>query len=153
MPQVTKWIVKKLKPLIKKERSHHKLAFSFAVGSYIAFSPFIGFHTVMTLLLAHVLRLNLMTTFAGSLLINNPWTMVPIYSIGYFFGVWFCSYLPGTDIFVTHEWLVKYIGISGISVRSFLIGGNLLGIIVAVILYPIMRHLFIKVLHETDCTK
>jgi uncharacterized protein len=54
-----------------------RLAAAWAVGVAIALSPFIGFHTVLALLAAVVLRLNKIEVLLGTLVIN-PWTL-PIY--------------------------------------------------------------------------
>lgn len=40
-------IYRLLKAMVFKERSVHILALSFSLGVYIAFSPFIGLHTIM----------------------------------------------------------------------------------------------------------
>src|SRR5581483_10373754 len=76
--------IEKLKNLADQEHCSTKLALSFCVGVYIAFSPFIGLHTVMTFIFVWLFGLNLAATFTASWLINNPWTMIPIYSTDYF---------------------------------------------------------------------
>jgi uncharacterized protein (DUF2062 family) len=108
---------------------------------------------VMTFTLAWLLNLNLAATFAGSCLINNPWTMVPIYSADYFFGdflvhkVFGCATVtwnPTWMNWINHQ-LSVYCGISNISLTAFLVGGNILGLMVGILLYPIMKRIFIKI--------
>ena len=74
--------------LVLKERSPRILALSLCIGVYIAFCPFVGFHTVLVFALSWILSLNFSVTLASSVFVNNPWTMVPIYSVDYVFGDW-----------------------------------------------------------------
>jgi len=147
-------IIKKLKKffqkLVLKERSPRVLAISFCVGVFVAFSPFVGFHTLMVFVISWLFSLNLPVTFSTSFFFNNPWTMVPVYSTNYFFGEWFLRKIIGLNpISMNPSWMeplnsmiVKYTGISGISFWSFMIGGNLLGLLISVILYPVVRVIF-----------
>lgn len=146
-----------LKLLIAKERSYQRLAASFCIGVYIAFSPFIGLHTVMVCIFSWLFRLNIAVTFAGALLVNNPWTMIPVYTTGYFFGDWLIRHVLGFDLLGLNPWwmsfinesLFEYTGISTVSLWSFLVGGNLLGIVISVMLYPVMKRLFAQLVTET----
>ena len=54
-----------------------RLAAAWALGLTIGFSPLIGLHTVLALLLALIFRLNKMDVFLGTLVVN-PWTL-PVY--------------------------------------------------------------------------
>ena len=138
--------------LIKAERSSHWLALSFSVGAYIAFSPFIGFHTLMALAAIYLFNLNGPAVFTASLLINNPWTMVPVYSADYIFGKWLCeSLFPVNWVYANPWWMswfnepmVRYVGLPELSLWAFFIGGNVLGLAAAVVLYPIMRWVFAR---------
>lgn len=143
--------------LILNEQSSIKLARSFCVGIYIAFSPFIFFHTIMKVAASWIFRLNMATVFASSCLINNPWTMIPVYTGGYFFGEFVLGTLCKLDTMSynpnwmtgVNEILATYIGLPKIAFWSFLVGGNLLGIICALVFYPTMCNLFSKMLGET----
>ena len=145
-----------LKFLVLGEQCSVKLARSFCVGIFIAFSPFIGFHTIMKIVFSWLFRLNMATVFAISCLINNPWTMIPVYSVGYFFGEFLLHTLCGFDTIGSNptwmtafnETLTFYIGLPKISLWSFLLGGNLLGIILALALYPAVYNLFTKLSFE-----
>lgn len=70
----------------------HRLAAAFAIGVFIAISPLIGLHTVLGLGLSWLLRLNKFVTMVG-VFINNPWTLVPIYT----FATWIGAILLGVD--------------------------------------------------------
>lgn len=124
--------------------SPSKLALSFATGLYVAFSPFPGFHTVMILACKWFLGFNfpmmlLSTNF------NNPWTMIPVYSLDYVFGYWLVHNLLGWNPGFTVS-LGKYLGESSICLWSFLIGGNLLGVFAAIISYPLCKGFFERLL-------
>lgn len=139
-----------------KERSPRVLALSFCVGFYIAFSPFPGFHTWMVFASAWFFSLNLGVIFAVSCAINNPWTMMPVYVIDYLFGELLLGRILHLNVGswnpswmgTLNTWLASYIGQSNISLWSFLIGGNILGIGGAVILYPIVKRLFVRLQHK-----
>lgn len=147
-----------LMTLVLKEQHSHKLAFAFCMGVYIAFSPFPGFHTAMVFVLSWLCGLNVAVVLASSCLINNPWTMVPVYVADYVFGNWVCCTFLGTNMIDFNpswmngfaQWVCLKTGIAHISLASFLIGGNLLGIGFAVLLYPIMRYIFSKLAIEAQ---
>lgn len=142
--------------LVAKERSSNQLAISFCIGTYIAFSPFIGFHTILTFLVAWLLRLNVAVTFSASLLFHNPWTTVPIYGLDYVFGEWLLKTFGGIDTLSLNppfmasfnETLSYYVGLPKIAFWSFMIGGNVLGIAISLLLYPIMKRVFSKLVAE-----
>jgi len=63
-----------------------RVALSFAIGLAVAFSPFIGLHTIITMMICvvfHNLHRPLML-FACCL--NNPWTMLPVASVSVLVG-------------------------------------------------------------------
>ena len=135
--------------LMAQEQSPHKLALTCALGVFIGISPWVGLHTVMTFAFAWVFSLNLAALFAVSMLIHNPWTMVPVYSIDHFFGTWLFQFLPIDYLQLDPVWvgscnlfLKNHTGISGLSLTAFLVGGNVLAIGMAIIVYPIARRIF-----------
>ncbi len=142
--------------LALKERSAKQLALSFCMGIYIAFSPFVGFHTLMTFGIVWMLGLNLAVTFAGSVLLHNPWTTIPIYALDYIFGEWLLKTICGLDTLsmnpswmgMINESLCSYLGLSHIAFWSFMIGGNVLGIVASFALYPFIKRLFGKLIDE-----
>lgn len=142
--------------LVLKERSPKVLALSFCFGVYIAFCPFVGFHTIMVIGLSWLLSLNFAVTLASSIFVNNPWTMVPIYSIDYFFGTWVFKIFGIDPVASNPTWmnffnqtLFKYTGVSGISFWAFMLGGNLLGLLISVILYPVAKRAFERIANKS----
>jgi uncharacterized protein (DUF2062 family) len=150
-------IKNKMHELALQERSSKKLALSCAMGVFIAFSPFICFHTVMTFVLTWLMGLNLAATFAVSVLVNNPWTMLPIYSADYFFGEFLLHDLLGIDtVSMNPAWmcwinekLAYYCGIKDVSFWAFMIGGNVLGALITITLYPLFKRLFDRIMHSS----
>jgi len=139
--------------LALKEKNPQVLALSVCIGVFIAFSPFVCFHTLMIIVSAWLFSLNFAVVMAASLFVNNPWTMVPVYSTDYLFGEWFLRKVIGVDALSLNPfWMeplngfvYKYTGIAGISFWSFMIGGNLLGLLVSVILYPVVKSIFKRI--------
>lgn len=132
--------------LFDKDQSPERIAASFCIGNYIAFSPFFGLHGVMVIIFSWLLSLNFGIMFAAAYGINNLWTAIPIYTADYLFGHWLVHSvlnLPAESL--TPVWLdsvsttfASYTGLAKPCMVSFLIGGNLLGIITSIILYPII---------------
>ncbi len=51
------------------------------------------------------------------------------------------------------QWLCKTTGLANISLASFLIGGNVLGIGLALASYPIMRYIFFHISSRSGCSR
>lgn len=125
---------------LNKGSSPAKLALSFSIGVFIAFSPFPGAHTIIMLVVNWLLGLNLPILFLATSL-NNPWTIIPFYAVDYSFGYWVVHSLLGWS----PSWVIsleKLFGSGSICLWSFFVGGNLLGLLAGVISYPVMLRLF-----------
>lgn len=140
---IKKWLI----DLIMTETSPHKIALSSAIGVYIAFSPFMGFHTLMAFVFAWALSLNISIVLAVSMFINNPVSMVPVYGSGYVFGVWIVKWfgvdlMGGNPVWLSsfNTWIAESIGRGSISMYAFLCGGNILGIVGGLLAYPIIKY-------------
>lgn len=145
-----------LKNMVEKERCPQKLALSFCVGIYIAFSPFPGLHTVMVFVFSWLFKLNWAVVLASSCLINSPWTMVPIYATDYMVGRWLCDALFSGDMLAfnpswmnwINQYMSQYVGMGNMCLTSFLIGGNVLGLFFGVLLYIPMKHIFSTLVNQ-----
>src|SRR5919106_6852960 len=63
-----------------------RTALAFSIGVFIAFSPFLGLHTIAATLIAFLFRFNKIAIYAGTFL-NNPFlTLVPIIIASYAIG-------------------------------------------------------------------
>ena len=70
-----------------------RTAAAFGLGVVIGFSPFLGIHTAMGIILAFSLGLNRVAVLAGVWL-NLPWFVGPYYAAATALGAW----LTGTDM-------------------------------------------------------
>jgi uncharacterized protein (DUF2062 family) len=142
------------KGFLFQERCPHKLALSVSVGACIAFSPFIGLHTLMIILLIWLAGLNPAITLMVSHAINNPWTMVPVYLSDYWFGNWFFNKFLGIDLAgYNPEWVTwlnmlmqTKLGLHEFCLWSFLIGGTILSLFIGLILYPLVKIICIRIM-------
>lgn len=81
-----KYFRDRLRSLMKLDDPPHKLAQAFGLGVFIAFSPWLGLHILSALLFAWLFRLSKVVILTGSL-VNNPWTIVPLYGFCLWFGM------------------------------------------------------------------
>jgi uncharacterized protein (DUF2062 family) len=157
-----KSLKEKIKALLHLQDSAHSLAFSFAVGVFIAFCPLVGLHTVLAFFLIWLLRLNMLALFLGAF-VNNPWTMVPIMGSSLWLGIilyggrggissvdWSKVSFPRLDM--SHLSLLGVWDWLGLSLKTlydqiqpffipFFIGSTVLGIVCGVIAYIIAFYL------------
>ena len=72
--------------LLAADDPPERTALAFSVGVFIAFSPFLGLHTLMATALAFMFRFNKIAIYTGTFL-NNPFlTLVPITLASYALG-------------------------------------------------------------------
>ena len=76
--------------LLQLSDTPHRIALSFAIGVWIAFSPLLGIHTGLALAIAYLFRLSRASILIGAY-VNNPWTIAPMYTAGTVLG----SYMLG----------------------------------------------------------
>ncbi|MCA1632580.1 MAG: DUF2062 domain-containing protein [Acidobacteria bacterium] len=72
--------------LLAIDDSPERTALAFSVGVFIAFSPFLGLHTLLATVLAFAFRFNKLAIYTGTF-VNNPFlTLVPIVLASYAVG-------------------------------------------------------------------
>lgn len=81
-----KWIKKIKDSLFNHDNSPEAKAFSVALGVFIAFSPFMGFHILMAIGACALFSKLDKVLVVGFTLVNNWWTLVPIYGTGLWLG-------------------------------------------------------------------
>jgi uncharacterized protein (DUF2062 family) len=128
-----------------------RTALAFAVGVFIAFSPFLGLHTIMATLAAFIFRFNKVAIFTGTF-INNPFlTLVPIIIASYAIG----AFLLGRPLRISPEGIdllkdphllttnyYRRLGREGWQiVWPFTIGGMVLSVVCSLIAYPVTSSL------------
>lgn len=86
--------------LALKETSE-RLALAFALGVFLALTPFVGLHTVLAFAIAFLFGLNRVAVLVG-LFVNNPWTIVPYYTIATYFGGHLIGFPKGESLRFFH---------------------------------------------------
>ena len=95
-----------------------RVALALAVGVFISFTPFLGFQTLLALLVATVARLNAAVVVTGTWL-NLPWFMPFVYAGALKLGAWLLH-----DLHSFADWSL-----------ALFIGTTLLGFAAAVVTY------------------
>jgi uncharacterized protein (DUF2062 family) len=72
--------------LLLIKETPRRTALAFSLGVFLGFSPFIGLHTLLGLLLAYLFRLNKVGVLVG-VYTNVPWLAVPYYGFATWFGI------------------------------------------------------------------
>lgn len=124
-----------------RELSWSVLTWSSVWGVWIAFCPFLGLHTALVFLCSWLFSLNFAIVFGLSVLINNPWTMLPIYYFDYWVGMYWYTQIVGAvpeNPFFLSEILLyiqKTLLIPAFSFWAFIVGGIGVATVAAFITY------------------
>jgi uncharacterized protein (DUF2062 family) len=141
--------------LLLRQSDPFILAKTFCFGLFVAFSPYLGIQTIFAFIGSLFLGLDTKIVILVLYTVNNPWTMIPIAALDYFVGQWIVkivgidltAYNPSWMNLLNHKlspYLTKYLGSTQISLWNFLIGGNMIALIISIGLYPIIKRLFIR---------
>ena len=128
-----------------------RTALAFAIGVFIAFSPFLGLHTIMATVIAFVFRFNKIAIYTGTF-INNPiFTLVPIIAFSYGVGALLLGLplsIPDEAVallknpeLLTAEYYERLFVQSWHLVRPFMVGGMVLSVVCSVVAYPLTLRL------------
>ncbi|HEV2800225.1 MAG TPA: DUF2062 domain-containing protein [Pyrinomonadaceae bacterium] len=124
-----------------------RTALAFSVGVFIAFSPFLGLHTIMATVVAFLFRFNKIAIYTGTFL-NNPFlTLVPIIAASYAVGALLMGRplsLPEEGLRLLQEphlltaayWQQLFVHLWDI-VLPFSIGGTVLSVVCSLAAYPV----------------
>ncbi|HLL71851.1 MAG TPA: DUF2062 domain-containing protein [Pyrinomonadaceae bacterium] len=124
-----------------------RTALAFSIGVFIAFSPFLGLHTIMATLVAFIFRFNKIAIYTGTFL-NNPFlTLVPIIAASYAVGALLMGrplslpdegwrLLQEPHLFTGSYWQQLFTHLWDI-VLPFSVGGMALSIILSLAAYPV----------------
>jgi uncharacterized protein len=132
--------------LLALDDTPERIALAFAVGVFLAFSPLLGLHTVLGVLIAFLFGLNRVAILLGVFL-NNPWTLVPIYSAGAYLGSLFVGFpaVSGFPDFGWHQiWRAHYwveLARQWPRLLPLALGSTVLGVVFALLSYPIALYL------------
>jgi len=101
--------------LLRLSGSSYSIAAGFACGAAVSFTPFIGFHFVLAIVLASLIRANILAAIFGTA-IGNPWTFPFIFVLLHRVGVsimpmlgWDSPVSGQLEITYEHGVLVDYI--------------------------------------------
>jgi uncharacterized protein (DUF2062 family) len=142
------WLRRTEQVLFHVDDSPSRVALAFALGVFIAFFPIFGIHTGMAIAIAIAFRLNKAALVVGTL-VNNPWTVAPMYSAGTLLGCFVLGVSPASLGAV--DW-----GLSGGAfyaslvtglrplVLPFVVGNLALGVLAAAVVFVLLRPLLAR---------
>jgi uncharacterized protein (DUF2062 family) len=128
-----------------------RTALAFAVGVFIAFSPFLGLHTIIATVLALLFRFNKLAIYTGTF-VNNPFlTLVPIIVASYAVGALLLGrpialppegmeLLREPHLLTANYWRQLFARGSDV-LLPFAVGGLMLSVICSLTAYPVTLHL------------
>ncbi len=124
-----------------------RTALAFSIGVFIAFSPFLGLHTIMATFIAFVFKFNKIAIYTGTFLNNPPLTLVPIIIASYAVGAFFLGQpleipaeglelLKNPHIFSGDYYRRLFVESLNI-LEPFALGGMILSVVCSLVAYPI----------------
>jgi uncharacterized protein (DUF2062 family) len=140
-----------IKDLVKKllhiEDTPERTALAYAIGIFLGFSPFLGFHTLFGLAIAFLFGLNRVAILLG-VWTNTPWWIVPFYMVATWVGMWVTGFWIewttlkeifqwGTERGLTNSNLWERITSQWGLLLSFLTGSLILCTLLGVVAYPL----------------
>src|SRR5215813_8238326 len=125
-----------------------RTALAFSIGIFIAFSPFLGLHTIMATAIAFLFRFNKIAIYTGTF-INNPFfTLVPIIIASYAVGAFILGrplaipvagveLLKNPHLFTGAYYRRLFVQSWNDIVWPFSAGGMVLSVICSLVAYPL----------------
>jgi uncharacterized protein len=148
MIHLTKALVRRwLDTLLHVADTPQRTAAAFAVGVFFGFSPFLGFHTVLAIIVAFLFDLNRVAALLG-VYSNLPWIIAPYYAIVTMIGAKIIGHAPPEgfktrlvalfELSVFHgEFWHQLITILKPLLWPYAVGSLIGAVIMAVIAYPL----------------
>jgi len=124
-----------------------RTALAFSIGVFIAFSPFLGLHTIVATAIAFLFRFNKVAIYTGTF-VNNPFlTLVPIIIVSYGIGAFILGrplripdegleLLQHPRIFSGDYYRLLFVQFWNI-VWPFSVGGMALSVVCSLVAYPL----------------
>ena len=138
---------KTLRRLLAIDDPPERTALAFSIGIFIAFSPFLGLHTIMATVIAFLFRFNKVAIYTGTF-INNPFfTLVPIIIGSYAIGAFVLGQplqipdaglelLKNPDLLSSNYYSRLFVQ-SWHIVWPFAVGATVLSVVCSVLAYPL----------------
>jgi uncharacterized protein (DUF2062 family) len=124
-----------------------RTALAFSIGVFIAFSPFLGLHTIVATLIAFIFRFNKVAIYTGTFLNNPPLTLVPIIIASYAVGALLMGRpmrIPDEGVellknphLLTGDYYRRLFVQSLDILEPFALGGMILSVVCSLIAYPL----------------
>lgn len=133
----------KIKLILYIKDPPSKTALTFSIGLFIGMSPFLGLHTILSLGIAIIFRLNKLVILLGTY-VTNPWTLIPIYTFSTFLGAKLLNRSIKMDIDWNHITLSELVSHSGNILLPFVTGTLIVGAISSVLSYIVIYFILIK---------
>ena len=125
-----------------------RTALAFSIGVFIAFSPFLGLHTLMATALAFLFRFNKIAIYTGTF-VNNPFlTLVPIIIASYTVGAFILGrplripdegleLLKNPRLFTGEYYRMLFVQSWNTVVWPFSVGAMALSVVCSLLAYPL----------------
>ncbi|HYY56785.1 MAG TPA: DUF2062 domain-containing protein [Pyrinomonadaceae bacterium] len=136
-----------LRRLLAIDDPPERTALAFSIGVFIAFSPFLGLHTIMATALAFIFRFNKIAIYTGTFVNNPVFTLVPIILASYGVGAFFMGRplsLPAEGLallkephLLTGEYWRRLFLHSWDVLVPFAVGGLVLSVVCSLASYPL----------------
>jgi uncharacterized protein (DUF2062 family) len=138
---------KTLRRLLAIDDPPERTALAFSIGVFIAFSPFLGLHTIMATVIAFLFRFNKVAIYTGTFLNNPFFTLVPIIIGSYVVGAFVLGrplslpdegleLLQNPHIFSADYYRRLFVESWSI-VWPFTVGASVLSVVCSVLAYPL----------------
>ena len=134
---------KRFKEILSLDSHPGHISAGFAVGVFISFTPFFGFHSGLAIAAAFVFRLNKITCLTGSW-VNNPFTVVPVLGLSFKLGRLLRGRSP-QELHLKHELTWQYaLELLDKKGASLLLGSSIIGFFAALVAYFLCYWLVVK---------
>ncbi|TAK12131.1 MAG: DUF2062 domain-containing protein [Acidobacteria bacterium] len=130
--------------LLHVHDSPERTARAFAIGVVIGFSPTLGLHTALGLVVAFTFNLNRVAVLLG-LWVNLPWFIAPFYALATAFGAWIlrarmpADFLPHLDaIWQTPGFWARFEALGQLLrplLPAYLLGSSILAAVLGIAAY------------------
>ena len=141
-PFRVKFLRRAVNLLISIGERPERTALAYSLGVFVGFSPLLGLHTVLGLLLALVFRLNKAVVLVG-VYTNNPWLVVPFYGFATWLGMKVLGSHEGIsppdvgllELFTAEFW--QWLTSQGGLLIPAIVGSTILCTVFACVAYPV----------------
>jgi len=138
-----------MRRLLMLNDTPERIALAFSIGVFFAFSPLLGLHTFLGLIVAFLFGLNRPAVLIG-VFVNNPWTLVPIYTVATYLGGILIGF-PNTALLPPLGWKqiwTEYFWVQLAGQWRLLIplvlGSSILAVLTSIASFLLVRYLIVK---------